>query len=125
MSLSHLYRGDADRSASVEPAWRLQHTKWIFCIIAGNVCTVWTFPVITQKIYFKSCIPQILLTSQAWRRSNIAFVANTLQMCCRIKWNSKISFIGNFFSVKRPNEFLRPTNLSWGQKKSKRPTKFF
>jgi len=40
MSMSHLYRGYADRSASVEPAWRLQHTKWILCIITGNVCTV-------------------------------------------------------------------------------------
>jgi len=40
MSLSHLYRGDADRSVSVEPTWRLQHTKWVFCIITGNVCTV-------------------------------------------------------------------------------------
>jgi len=40
MSLSHSYRGDADRSARVEPTWRLQHTKWIFCIVTGNVCTV-------------------------------------------------------------------------------------
>jgi len=69
MSMSHLYRGYADRSASVEPAWRLQHTKWILCIITGNVCTVQTFPVITQKNYFISCILQILLTSQPWWRS--------------------------------------------------------
>ena len=43
------------------------------------------------KTCFESRIPQILLTSERGHRSNKAFVANILQMCCRKKWNSNIS----------------------------------
>ena len=32
------------------------------------------------KKVFQTLQPQILLTSQPWRRSNIAFITNTLQM---------------------------------------------
>jgi len=89
-SLSHFYRGDADLSATVEPVYCLQHKEWIICVIRRNVCTVQTFPVITQENYFESSIPKILLTSQRWRRYNIAFITNTWQMCCRSKWNGNI-----------------------------------
>jgi len=73
MSLSHFCCGDADLSASVEPAsaYNTVHT------------TVHTFPVITQKLYFESRILQILIISYRGRWSNIAFITKILHMCCR------------------------------------------
>ena len=87
-------------SPRAEPVWYLQHTEWIICVTSGNVCTVQTFPVITQKTYFESSIPKILLTSQRWRRSNIAFFTNTWQMCCRLNWNGNIFLQRKLFQRK-------------------------
>jgi len=60
-SLSHFYRGDADLSESVEPAQCLQHNTHYDYVVHK-------FPVITQKLYFETCILQILLTSERERR---------------------------------------------------------
>ena len=80
-SWSHFYRGDADHVcqrwacfvfATHEINLLRNHWKYVHCVktlhsvhISNNV-----------KIYFESCIPQILLASERGRRSNTAGVAN-------------------------------------------------
>jgi len=56
---------------------KFKKQPFLLIISKSNVCTVQKFPVITQKSYFESSIPKILLTSQRWRRSNMAFITNT------------------------------------------------
>jgi len=73
------------------------------------------------KTYFGSHIPQILPTSERGLRSNVAFIANTLQMCCRKNGIVIYFFRGNFFNEKGqiPNEFLKANQLKMRQKKAK------
>ena len=62
--------------------------------------------------------------SERGHQSDSVFIAKLLHRCCRKKSNTVVvfHFRGNFVSVKRPNNFLKPTNLWWDQK---RPYKFF
>ena len=99
----------------------------VACLVLTTQYTVqWvhTSPVITQKLYFETGIPQILLISERGRRSNIAFITKILQICCRKKWNGNICFHRNLYQrekakrvPKGQTNFLRPTNLRLGQKK--------
>ena len=105
-SLSHFYRAVADLSASVEPAE---------CLVAYN--TVHTFPAITQKPYFETRIPQILLTSEPGHRSNIAWTQKLYKCIAEKNGIAIFSFRGTCISVrrakrvKRPNDFLKANQL--------------
>ena len=89
-----------------------------------------TFPVTTQKLYFEFTIHQISLISECgvWYSIYHKNFANVLPK----RWNSNIFLHKNLCQrkkdqkrAKRPNTFLRPADLRWGQKKAKRPTKIF
>ena len=71
------------------------------------------------------------ITNIRMQASDIAFITNILQMCCRHKWNSNIFFISTYFSLKEAKKepkgrtkLLRPANLRLGQK-SQKTTKLF
>ena len=67
-----------------------------------------TIPWITQKLYFKTGIPQTLLISERCCWSHIAFITKILQMCCRKNRIAISSFIGTYFSIKRQKRATRP-----------------
>ena len=70
--------------------------------------TVHTVSVITQKL-FRLLHPRNDANMRMRRRSNIAFIANISQMCCRKNSIVIFSLKGNIFSVKLPKKCLKTT----------------
>ena len=80
-----------------------------------------TIPVITQKLYFETGIPQTLLISERGRRSSIAFITTILQMYFRKNVTEIFSFIGACSSVKRKKKSQKAKGIFKANKLEIRP----
>jgi len=94
------------------------------------VCKRWAWLVLYNTIHTTQCsecthfqwLCKILLISERGPWPNIAFITKILQTCCQKNGIVIFSFMGTYFSEKRPKgrtNFLSPANLRWSQKDHK------